>query len=536
MKLLIVDDEFLIRDGIQNKINWSDFGIEVVGSAENGEAALDVLKKEAVDILVTDIRMPKMNGLELSREARKLYPNIKIILLSGFEEFEFAKQALELSVMKYLLKPFTRKELEEAILQAMDEVKSMQRVEHQLVITMDRLQRSLPLLRERYLNEWVSGQLSAEELHGKLQMVDIQPGDGSFAVIVTVLDEAEQISPLHASANHSDVLSLLLVEDIPQWIGSGQGHTFQSVKGAIVTILDGLRDAEEGYKTAEIIKDRARQALGLTVSVGLGRLKPGSEGVAESYREALEAVEYRFLVGKNSIIPCDLITFNGSSKWTGIPDDLAETIISAIRTGKRDEMRAGLSLLFNTLKTGQRLSISDIKICMTEFLAKVLTDLLQTGVRLKDIYAKDVKEYNPYSAIADYKTIDDLQQGLGLLFGDLSGYILDRRGGKKRQMIELALDYIHSHYQEEDLSIYAVSEKLYINPTYFSRLFKQEVGCTFTDYLTKTRLEGAKQWLKGSSHRVSEIAFMVGFKDPFYFSTLFKKQVGMNPTEFREQG
>lgn len=153
MKLLIADDEALIRDGIRNHIDWGKYGIEIAGVEENGLAALRVLEKEPIDILVTDIRMPRMDGIELSREARRRYPNIKIIILSGYEEFEFAQQALELSVMKYLLKPFTRPELEEAVVQAKEEVDSMRRAERRMSVTMDQLRRSLPLLRDRYLND-----------------------------------------------------------------------------------------------------------------------------------------------------------------------------------------------------------------------------------------------------------------------------------------------------------------------------------------------------------------------------------------------
>lgn len=118
MKLLLADDEWIIRDGIANKIDWSSLNIDIVGAVENGMEALTILKRECVDILVTDIHMPLMDGIRLAEEAKKIHPAIKIVILSGYEEFEFAKRALELSVMKYLLKPFTRKELEAAVMQA----------------------------------------------------------------------------------------------------------------------------------------------------------------------------------------------------------------------------------------------------------------------------------------------------------------------------------------------------------------------------------------------------------------------------------
>lgn len=142
---LVADDEFIIRDGIRSHMNWAELIIRLIGAAENGKEALNMLADVPADILLTDIHMPVMDGIELCREARKRYPNMKIIILSGFEEFEFAMQALEVSVMKYLLKPFTRKELEEVLLDASSDIRHHQRLESNLQVTKVRLQDSLPL-------------------------------------------------------------------------------------------------------------------------------------------------------------------------------------------------------------------------------------------------------------------------------------------------------------------------------------------------------------------------------------------------------
>jgi len=539
MKLLIADDEALIRDGIRNCIDWGRYGIDIVGAADNGLAALGMLEREPADILVTDIRMPKMDGIELSKEAKKRYPNIKIIILSGYEEFEFAQQALELSVMKYLLKPFTRPELEAAIVQAKEEVESMRQAERRLYVTMEQLRRSLPLLRDRYLNDWVSGRLPPGDISGKLQSVDVEPGAGRYAVAVTVIDDAgpdaatgSDLGALRAVDGGADLRSVLLLEDVAERLKeAGSGVAFQGRQGEIVAVLSGLADADGLYAFAERIREQARADYGLTVSVCLGGLKEHPAEVAQSYREAVEAIDYRFLVGPDSVVPYDFIHWREPEDWPGIPGEFADRMASAIRTGREDLVRAELDRLFDMLKKLQSRGHADIKVNATEFTAGVLTLVISSGSRLKEMYGK---EYNPYAAIMEARTIDGLARELESLFLDLSRYVRDRRGDRKRRVVEQALEYVHANYSREELSFQQLSEYLEMNPTYLSKLFKQETGTTFTDYLTKVRLDRAKRDLRATSLRVSEIAYSVGFRDPFYFSTLFKKHTGLNPTEFRD--
>lgn len=536
MKLLLADDEWIIRDGIANKIDWSSLNIDIVGAVENGMEALTILKRECVDILVTDIHMPLMDGIRLAEEAKKIHPAIKIVILSGYEEFEFAKRALELSVMKYLLKPFTRKELEAAVMQAQGEVETMRKVENRLQTAMSTLEKSFPLLRERYLNLWVSGRIAPDDIPARLQTINVQLTGQQFAVMITEPDDIGTASgsPVEGAIN-KELLPVVVGDEIERYLSvCGKGVTFYGDHDHIVTILHDLRDqaAEEVFEWAEKLRQHIRDKCGITVCVGVGGLKHGVAGVSDSYKEALEAIKYRFLVGNNSVIPLELIHPNPNPAWSGLSDEHANRIIAAIRSGKEEEIRLHLSAFFGQLREAKSMGISEIKLYVTEFAAKVVTHSLQTGLRLKELYGRD---YDPYTAISNYKTMDDLHRGLLSLSLDMSRYMIDSRGGRKRRMIDVAIEYIHEHYGAEDLSINTLSDHLRVHPSYFSRLFKQEVGSTFTDFLTKVRIDKAREYLCDASLRISEITFMVGLKDPFYFSTLFKKHVGVNPTEFREQ-
>ncbi|MDF2921872.1 MAG: two component transcriptional regulator, AraC family [Paenibacillaceae bacterium] len=538
MRVLLVDDERIIREKIAGKMDWPSLRLDFAGSAENGLEALEMLRRDYADILITDIHMPLMNGIQLAEEARRLYPHIKIVFLSGYEEFRFAKRAMELSVMKYVLKPFTKRELEEAILQARDEAEAMRQEERRLQAAMSILETSFPLLRERYLNLWVSGRMAAGDVPAKLQMLQL-PLDGErYCVLIIEPDQPEEslFGGKMEPAVGKGLLSVLIEREVERYVSdSSKGVSFHSEHDQIVVILQHAEEHaadETVFDSIDQLRQRILEACRVTVSIGVGGVKSGYAGVPESYKEAREAIEYRFLIGRNAVIPVDLIHLHPSQVWSGFPDEYPDRIIAAIRSGAVAELKQSLNAFFERLRQARGLSITDMRLYVTECTARIITQSLQTALRLKDMYGKD---YNPYEAIAQYKTMDEAEQGLMTLLSDISRYILDSRGGRKNKLIEIAAAFIHEHYQMENISINVLSAELQVHPTYFSRLFRQETGSTFTEYLMKVRMEKAKEYLSGTALRVSEVAFAVGVKDPFYFSTLFKKHTGMNPTEFREQ-
>lgn len=537
VKLLVADDEYIIRDGIRKQIDWNGLGIELVGAVENGRIALELLKNDTIDILLTDIHMPFMDGIQLCREARKLHPNIKIVVLSGYEEFEFAKQALELSVMKYILKPFTRKELEEAVLQAKNEVTAHRMMETTLQVTMERLQESFPLLREKVLTRLVEGRLGQREARKKLEWLEV-PLSGERSAVMIVEQDESYSPPLQdeeGETKSSDLMLLMLRDEIERFLRNrAQALVFNGLNANVICILDQIDDQrhEDLYDIAVQIKAHLLDVINVSVSIGLGGVKRDFAGIAQSYREALEALEYRFLIGESSVIPIDYINLADSSAMFFLPEKHADNLVTATRIGNKAGIRGELDAIFAALRECSGLGIPAIRLCMKEFLVHTLRLLLQSGLRLKALYGND---FDPYSELDGYKTMDDMHRGLRELFIDISEFIRDKRGNKKRTVIEKAIELILTRYHIEELSINQLSEELQMNTSYFSRLFKQETGNTFTEYLTQIRIEKAKEMLLGTTLRVSEITFRIGMKDPFYFSTLFKKYTGLNPTDFREQ-
>lgn len=533
VRLLVADDELIIREGIRSGIEWHRLGISLIGAAANGRAALELLQREPADILLTDINMPVMDGIELCRQARRLYPNLKIIVLSGYEEFEFAKQALEVSAMKYILKPFTREELEETLVDAASDIRRHMDMESDRELAMARLQESLPLLVENVLNRLVEGRIEPAEAVFKLQQLDIVLGNGLFVVLI--VEQDQQTSGEEQSMRSGSGLMTVMMKDVlREALGDRHpGVVFSGLSDHAVCILRLERQElyEDVLDLAEALKSRLMQMLQVTVSIGVGGFKQGTAGIRESYREALESLQYRFLIGRGAVIPIEQINLGGGGDYFSIPDGYADRLVLAVRYGNTQGIRGEVDALMDYMKSHAGARTVELKLAVKELVSLVLRQLVQSGNRLREHMGGD---FDPYRLIDGYPTMEDMQRGLSGLLLDISSYIHDKRSNRLRIAIRQAVQFINSHYHLEELSINMLSEELKMNTSYFSRLFKQETGATFTEYLTRVRIDKAKELLRTTTKRISEITYEVGLKDPYYFSTVFKKYNGVNPTEYRE--
>lgn len=530
IKLLAVDDEPIILNGIKNYVKWDRLGIQLIGAEANGIKALETLKNNPVDILVTDINMPYMNGIELSREAKKLYPDIKIILLTGYEEFEYARQAIDIGALKYLLKPFTRLELEETIRIAKEQLEERIRLEEDISLLKKRVEKSFPLLKERYLNRLITGELT-ENISLTLSSVEIELRAKMFSVILIQIDDKTEFNKLSIKATEKDIINAYMKEIIYDSLKTNSNSLiFNSYDGKTVCIFSDYNE-EAVVEFAEKIRAYVKATYGITVSIGLGKAYEGLGNIYKSYEEAKEALEYRFLLGDNSIIPIEYINFSADTSTEKTASINASELISAVKSGDKASVRHLLKCFSDEIQNNKGISIVDIRLDLKQLVSRIILELLQSTARLKDIFSED---YDPYSQIDSYETLQEMCEGVESFLNSISSFIIDKRGNKKRSIIEKSLDFINSNYHEYELSINEVSEYISMNTSYYSRLFKQEMGITFTEYINKLRVEKAKMLLKNSVLRVSEISYKIGFKDPFYFSTIFKKYTGVNPTEYRE--
>jgi len=532
LKALIVDDDIMIRRGIKNSIPWNSLGISDVEMAEDGDEGLEIFEKLMPDIVLTDIKMPQMNGLELLKRMKSLKSNVKVIILSGFDDFKYAQVAIEHGAFAYLLKSANIKELMSNIEKAVSEVKAEQEKSKFLSRMKGQLNLSLPLLRYRYLNALVNGCDNLDSMMKKLEFADVRLGPGPYTVIVAEIDGFLK----DESMDEEDrILLKFSVINISEELVGNRGICFEGRNEEIVIIYYIESSEHPGDRTDEIsslcenIGEKVSDYLNMTLSFGIGNPYDNIAEISKSYNDAKKALEYKLFLGNGSIIPFSE-TENDSLSVFPIDIDKENMILSSLRIGDKKQLFQVVNNIFDYMGSCRGLGVSDFHRICVEMLSLISRVLIEFRIDFSEIFGSDSPYYEE---IKKYKTFDEIRQWVLDLFSRAVNCILNTRILQARKIIEKARQYIDRHYMEE-ITLNKIAELVYISPGYFSRLFSSEVGQSFLEYLTSKRIEKAKQLLGEKDSRACDVGKRVGYDNPYYFSRIFKKYTGMTPIEYKE--
>ena len=536
LKVFLVEDEVVMRNGIKNNIPWEQEGFEFVGEASDGELAYPLIKREKPDILITDIRMPFMDGLELSRLVKKELPQIKIIILSGYNEFDYAKTAISIGVTDYLLKPISSAKLLEAVKKVGDMIEK----EQDNVRLMERYEKEMEenILQEKH-KLWgalASNRLSTIELLEKGQRLGMDFTASAYMVFLFKLmqegdatgcsDElnraSEKVNSL--SGNWKKVLS---------FDRSPEGWAFL-IKG------------ESETEVLENFDETKKELLNLVAMYpkveyfgGLGSIVQRIGDIQNSYKEAARAFSSRFFLDANQIADsADMVSLhNEEDGKIDVSKMLSkkrehELVEKFFKNGTVEEVDSFLDELFQSIGEQNCKSllyrqyvVMDLFFCATDFLGNLEISTEELPEECRDINQIVEKAGNAQS----------LRHQIGILFSET---MMLRDGHSKKKyskLLEDAKAFIDENYRHDDMSLNMVAAQVNISPSYFSNIFSSEMGQTFVEYLTHVRLEKAKELLMCSNMRTAEIGYEVGYKDSHYFSYIFKKVVGCSPKEYRNR-
>lgn len=529
-KIIIVDDEPIVREGIRDRIQWADHGFECVGVSENGKEALDAVARLRPDVVLTDIYMPFMDGLELSRCIAEKYPRTKIIILTGYDDFEYAQQAVKLQVTDFILKPVTSAELREILDKLkveMDEERGNQEHLNQLK---QQLNESLPLLKERFLERLASSTLNEWEITSKMAYFDIPLSGPLFLAIATDMDE---LRPEEQGTDNE--LYAFAVYNIIQEIMSNEpaSAVFRYKGNKVITILSGT--GEKGIyvraqELAEAIRASIKRYLSFTVTVGVGTICHELKDIRHSCRASVAALEYRLLIGSDQVVSISDLE-NRSSKPLYDGTETEHVLISAIKTGTPEDVDKSIGRLIGELKHAS-ISIEQCYIRVLRTMLAVLQALLEIGCSEKELFGKETRLL---TELYSFRSLDEIEYWLKEMCGKaIKGVVETRKDISRNQMSE-AVQFIHHNYDDTELSVKSVCSRIFMSASYFSSLFKAHTGKTFVEYVTSIRMEKAKELLKHSSLKTYEIAMKTGYQDAQYFSVLFKKYTGDTPTDYRQK-
>lgn len=542
IKVFLVEDEVVIRNGIRNNIPWEKEGFQFVGEASDGELAYPMIKKEKPDLLITDIKMPFMDGLELSRIVKKELPQIKIIILSGYNEFDYAKTAIDIGVTEFLLKPVSSVRL----LETMKKVGRIISEEQEQSRLVERYQKeteaNLQLEKFKLWNSLIYNQLSTAELLENGQKLGLDFAASVYLVLLFKVMQ-EETPPLESPSNPST--DLVEISERIMELSACWPHvlTFDRNPEGWVFVIKDASDELAETALAECTRELVRlvsEYPRINYFGGIGSMVHRLSDIRSSYQTASKAFSGRFFTETNQILSCeDLPSLHSGQNEkidvTAIRSKKSERelVEKFLKSGSPEEVDSFLEEYF--LNVGgvhfhsllyRQYVIMDLFFAATDFLCSLDIEPEKLPPDCQDINLIVEKSSSRKSA----------QVQIGRLFQATIQLRNNRSRKKYHELLEEACDFIRENYQREDMSLNTVASQVNISPSYFSSIFSSETGQTFVEYLTTIRLDRAKELLVCSGLRTAEIAYEVGYKDPHYFSYIFKKIVGCSPTEYKNRG
>ncbi|UUZ81024.1 response regulator [Paenibacillus sp. P26] len=515
------------------------------GDAENGREALELVERTSPDVVMTDIKMPFMDGPQLSEAIKERFPTTKIIILTGFDEFEYAQKAIKLHIDEYVLKPFSALELMEALHKVKAKLDEEIEQKENVHLLEEHYRKSLPVLREVFLASLVTRKLPRAELEEKAANygVDLQ-GAGYVASVISMdnpLSTGEEENPLSVmdravSLKHSKdkELKLFAVLNITQEIADKAGQRLVFMHNGQVVLLmvteNGDRDIvlKQTVSLLEEIRQSIEKYLKFTVTIGVGTVTGEVTNVSYSYKDAILALDYRLILSNNRVICIDDVETRFVEKLRF--DELKEhTLIRCIKVSDPQELRSVVDELFQGVAAAP-VSFKDYQIYLLEIITAILKAAKDAGIALEEVFGRD---FNPFTEIYRFTDSQEAKEWIYSLCAKMLSTIASGRQSSYKTLVEQAKEFTKQHYHETDISINKVCDHLHISPGYFSSIFKKEAKMTFVGYLLQTRMEAAKDLLRSTDLKAFEIAEKVGYADPNYFSFSFRKHVGVSPKEYR---
>lgn len=501
-RALVADDEPMILAGIDSLISWEEYGIEIAAKVENGKEALEIILQEPIDLLITDIRMPVMSGLELLKELRKAGKHTKTIVLSGYDDFHYVKEANRYGIENYLLKPVEENELEETLLNLVEKWESEQKQRQQM-------EESYKLLRNNILHRWMSGTISREEWESRVEFLSLPlQGEWYQACIL------KPGSPPCAEAAER------LEQEAAGW-GAGTPMAFTAFNGnlALLFFRPGPGQEEKNPLAERFLQNRERLQLllGTRLFVAVGPPCTGWDGAAKSCRAAERLLDYRLVLPPDSVISSSFIREEARASLKNIDWKRMHDFIQAQDAPGFEEY---CRVIFS--ERAGNASPDEIRILACEvlfFLSKSFEGSLES---FRWEYFREV-----------FHTSD--MQALLVGLRECAEIVMQRHDGAGRMLspvVSAVLSDMQTHYQE-DLSLKGLAQKYKINAAYLGQLFKNETGELFSACLCRIRIARAKELLAGTDWKTGRVAELTGFRNVNYFSNTFKRAVGLYPSEYR---
>ena len=529
-RIMLVDDEEEVRKAMIRQMDWERLGFTVVGDAENGQEALEKLEQLEPEVIMTDIRMPYMDGLTLTARIREKYPSIKILIFSGYDDFEYAQQAIKLNVTEYILKPVNGEELAEIL----NRIKISLDQEIEQRRNFDSLRESylgsLPILRELFLNDLVRRTTDVDLVTPKLREygIDILDARKWLAAVIHIEDLKRTETPVFS--NHQELIPISVR-------GLAEDHLRPYCRFAIFNSMDGItviaaideNNTQTGLMNLfnDICKE-SRRVLEVTITVGVGHRSDALQEISRSYQTAVDALGYRAIVGVGKVIYINDVEPVSRGKLQLDGKGEAE-LITAIKFGPKEMIETVIQNMANRMEDA-KVHASQYQVYMLSIVNCMIQMMQQYDLNMDDMFGEG---FQYLDALAGGYSREKFASWMIPIACRMNETMNQERDNTTKKVILEAKEYIQEHYSNPDLSVEMLCRHLHMSPAYFSTVFKRETGQTYVNYLTEVRLDKAVDLLNETSDKTYVIAEKVGYQEQNYFSYVFKKKYGVSPTKYR---
>ena len=524
-RIIIVEDEDIIRKGIIETIQANKKNFQVF-DAINGIEALEKIQSNQIDAMLLDIRMPKMDGLELLKLIREKQINIKTIILSGYDQFEYAQTALSYDVIDYILKPIKPKDVLQVIQKIEDELNRVKKQNEELQLLKKHYFQNKNQLKEKFFNDIINKRIMGNaDFTNREKMLEVKLAGPRYQVIIFEINKFN----LFLSEEKKQLIYYSIYKYFEKIIAKNNDlELFQINSNQFIIVININEDPYPTRKTINNFITALEKEYFIEVAAGVGNICDCWLKIRESYFEAAYAIRYCLLSNKEKTMEIKEIEGNKNCFDTYIDmDDFA----LLIKLGRIEQIREELNRVFNSfdLMPETYMDIERLNLFCIKTIIYALSSLKELYIDIKDI---GINELDLLLELYNFKSIDEIKAFILRVIETIVTYINVNCSKRKKTTIEKVKNLINQNYNK-DISIKTVANMLNLTPNYLGYLIKSELNMSFNDYLNKIKIKKAKELLKAGNLMVYEVAEKVGFSDSKYFSLVFKKNAGISPNEYK---
>jgi two-component system, response regulator YesN len=520
LKVLIVDDEYLIRNLLKRRINWEELGMAIVGEASNAREALDMVEALKPDIIFTDICMPSIDGIEFSGMVIEKNPEIKIVIVTGHDEFEFARKSIKLGIADFILKPINSAEilsvterLKKKILEERTRNKEFEKLKEEL-------KKNFPVLIEKFLNRWIQQPLTKDEIEENLVYFGIPFCNRVDSYQLAVLEISLPLT--QQTEENAILLSMKCRKRAEEYFQDMRDLVILTDNKNQIVILSG-GDYNDFTGACELLKTNFINSYKCYACIGISNRHKNLANVHLGYQEAYQALRFKAIIGKNQLVCYEDVIESGELQYRSNPQ-LLEELHFSISAGSADHAIAVIKKILQTPLT----QVSQLRLAAMDIFTKCQYAAIEHGID-----GGSTAEKEAVTTILLSDNLPELQKSLEAYILRLAGSIDSKITTKADDLIIQVKDYLEKNMADPELGLANTAAAFFVSPGHLGRIMKKETGQTFVEYLTGLRIHKAELLLKTTELKGYQIGEMVGITDPHYFSILFKKNLGVSVNEYR---